>query len=195
MSRTQLVAVTGGPGAGKTAILEVARKHLGHRVTVVPEASRIIFGGGFPRERDDVTRRAAQRAIFHAQRQLEDVAVARAARPFALCEGGTLDGLAYWPGTECEFWMEMGAAPDEELARYAAVVHLRSPPPGFVAGAPDNEPRSETAAEAAEIDERILHAWGRHPRRTVIPWSEDFMLHVVRAIDAIRVALSETRRG
>jgi adenylylsulfate kinase-like enzyme len=44
----KLIVVTGGPGAGKTALLEVARKALCSHVALLPEAATILFGGGFP---------------------------------------------------------------------------------------------------------------------------------------------------
>lgn len=43
------IVLTGGPGAGKTAVLEMMRKTLCEHVVVVPESAGIVFGGGFPR--------------------------------------------------------------------------------------------------------------------------------------------------
>jgi hypothetical protein len=43
------VVLTGGPGAGKTAVLELARQYFCKHVLVLPEAAGILFGGGFPR--------------------------------------------------------------------------------------------------------------------------------------------------
>ena len=57
----------------------------------------MVFGGGFPREDDPACRRAAQRAIFYVQRELE--AAGDSHNPaIVLCDRGTVDGLAYWPG-------------------------------------------------------------------------------------------------
>lgn len=57
------VVLTGGPGAGKTAVLEMIRQSFCSHVKVLPEAASVVFGGGFPREDDPDCRRAAQRAI------------------------------------------------------------------------------------------------------------------------------------
>ena len=46
------IVITGGPGAGKTAILELARRDLCAHVEVLPESARIVFSGGFPRRSD-----------------------------------------------------------------------------------------------------------------------------------------------
>jgi hypothetical protein len=68
-------------------------------VKVLPEAASIVFGGGFPRGEGSELRRAAQRAIFYVQRELE--AAADANNPaIILCDRGTLDGVAYWPGPD-----------------------------------------------------------------------------------------------
>ena len=64
------VAITGGPGAGKTAVLEVVRRELCAHVAVLPEAASLLFRGGFPRGHEAVERRAAQRAIYYVQREL-----------------------------------------------------------------------------------------------------------------------------
>jgi len=39
-----LVVLTGGPGAGKTAFLEIARRNFCEHIAVLPEAASIVFG-------------------------------------------------------------------------------------------------------------------------------------------------------
>lgn len=92
------VVLTGGPGAGKTAVLELVRQSFCEHVKVLPEAAGVVFGGGFPREDDAECKRAAQRAIFHVQRELENAGDSHNPT-IVLCDRGTLDGLAYWPVT------------------------------------------------------------------------------------------------
>jgi predicted ATPase len=119
--------LTGGPGAGKTAVLELVRQHFCEHVHVLPEAAGVVFGGGFPRGPDRDTLRAAQRAIFYVQRELE--AAAEGLNPaIVLCDRGTVDGAAYWPGPD-DFWTAVGTAFGEQLRRYDAVIHLRTPGP------------------------------------------------------------------
>ena len=121
------IVVTGGPGAGKTALLEVVRRQFQSRVVVLPEAAGIVFGGGFPRRAGHPAVTAAQLAIFHVQDQLERLALGEAAAPVVLCDRGTLDGLAYWPDAPEAFWSAARTTRDVELARYEAVIHLRTP--------------------------------------------------------------------
>ena len=66
------VVLTGGPGAGKTAVLELVRQSLCKHLWIVPESAGILFGGGFPRGGAVIQRRAAQRAIYFVQRELEE---------------------------------------------------------------------------------------------------------------------------
>lgn len=86
----------------------------------MPEAACVVFGGGFAREDDQACRRAAQRAIYYVQRELE-VTGDNHNPAIVLCDRGTIDGLAYWPGTAEGFWSSVGATLDIELARYDAV--------------------------------------------------------------------------
>ncbi len=46
------IVLTGGPGAGKTAVLEIIRHHFCPHVHILPESAGIVFGGGFPRNHD-----------------------------------------------------------------------------------------------------------------------------------------------
>jgi Ni2+-binding GTPase involved in maturation of urease and hydrogenase len=71
------IVLTGGPGAGKTAVLEMIRHSLCDHIAIVPEAAGVIFGGGFPRREELEARRAAQRAIYHVQLELEATLVAQ----------------------------------------------------------------------------------------------------------------------
>jgi len=186
------VVLTGGPGAGKTALLELIRQSFCSHVRVLPESASIVFGGGFPREDDPPVRRAAQRAIFHIQRELESLDD-RGNPAMVLCDRGTIDGLAYWPGPPEEFWPSVGTTVDDELARYDAVIHLRTPP--IEHGYNHQNPlRTESAAMAAEVDVRIAAAWAAHPRRFTVKSSADFLDKATRALQFLRQELPECCR-
>ncbi len=174
------VVVTGGPGAGKTAVLELVRQYFCRHVHVLPEAASLLFGGGLRRGATDEGRRSAQRAIFHVQRELEASADCELDAALVVCDRGTVDGVAYWPGPG-DFWTELGTTRAAEASRYDAVLHLRVPSRG---GGYDhrNPVRVESAAEARVIDDRILAAWDGHPRRAVIEATPDFLEKAQRAI-------------
>ena len=143
------VVLTGGPGAGKTAVLELIRQAFCVHVKVLAEAAGIVFGGGFPRDESPEIQRAGQRAIFYVQRELERAA--DVGNPgVVLCDRGTVDGVAYWPGPD-DLWSSVGTTLEEQLRRYDAVIHLRTP--ALASGYNQQNPlRVESAAEAGAID-------------------------------------------
>lgn len=182
----RFVAITGGPGAGKTAVLEVVQRELCEHVVVLPEAASILFRGGFPRLRTDLGRRAVQRAIYHVEVELERQALDDGRAAVVLCDRGTVDSAAYWTGPPGSLWSELGTTLDAELARYAEVIHLRTPPEGN--GYDTSNPlRTETPEEALALDRAILETWSAHPRRTVIDSQVDFL-------DKLRLAIAAVAR-
>lgn len=181
----RLVVVTGGPGAGKTAVLELARRTLCEHVVVLPEAAGIVYGGGFPRRTSDAGRRAVQRVIWHTERQLEWLERTERTAGLVLCDRSTVDGLAYWPGPPDELLDEMGTDLVTERERYVAVVHLRTP--DLAHGYNHANPlRTEDPRTARAIDERILELWDGHPDRTVVDEHDDFATKAEQALAVLR---------
>jgi len=167
------IVLTGGPGAGKTAVLEMLRHALCGHSAILPETASLLFRGGFPRDEAESSRCAVQRAIFHVQTEIENVYEARSSLHLLLCDRGTLDSVAYWPRSPESFWEELRVTREEELARYDVVIHLRTPTEEE--GYHTNGVRTETAAEAAAIDARILDAWRGHPRVHVLSPTRHFL--------------------
>lgn len=185
------VVLTGGPGAGKTAVLELIRLFFCEHVKTLPEAAGIVFGGRFPRSDRPPLRRAAQRAIYHIQRELESVADADNAA-VVLCDRGTVDCSAYWIG-EGDLFSAVGTTAALELARYDAVIHLRSPTSPHAYNR-DNPLRLESIEEAAVIDARIATQWSVHPRRFVVEPTEDFLHKAAQAMALLRNEVPECCR-
>jgi predicted ATPase len=136
-------------------------------------------------------RRPAQRAIYFVQRELEATTLGSDAT-IVMCDRGTVDSLAYWPGPE-NLWDSVGSTLADELRRYYAVIHLRTPPAGLGYNRA-NPLRIETPEEAAAIDERIVKAWESHPRRFEIPATPDFVAKVAQAVAAISQLLPDCCR-
>lgn len=190
---TRLVVITGGPGAGKTAVLEMTKKVLCEHVAILPEAASIVFGGGFWRLPSPTARKAAQRAIYHIQRELEYITVHEKKWSMGLCDRGTLDGFAYWPDSEKQFWQETQTSENQEYKRYQAVIHLRTP--SEESGYNRQNPlRTETANQALEIDQKIGRVWARHPHYHVIESSDNFLVKAQLALQIIRRYLPECCR-
>jgi predicted ATPase len=185
------VVLTGGPGAGKTAVLELIRLFFCAHVKKLPEAASVVFGGGFPRGDTIAQRQGAQRAIYHVQRELEAVAEAEDAA-VVLCDRGTVDGAAYWSGPG-DLFTAVGTTRVAELARYDAVIHLATPT-STAAYNHDNALRIESIEEAAAIDRRIRDAWAGHPRRMFIEATDDFLTKASRAMAKLRDEVPECCR-
>ena len=96
--RPFVIALTGGPCAGKTTLLEELKRRetlVQHQLLFVPEAATILMNRGLSSVRDV---RAFQTEVMRLQLQLEGEALAQAAtrnNPCAIiCDRGTLDGTA-----------------------------------------------------------------------------------------------------
>jgi hypothetical protein len=166
-------------------VLEVVRRAFCEHIAVLPESATVLFGGGFPRHDTDAGRRGAQKAIFQVQRSMEEMCREEGHVAMALCDRGTIDGLAYWPGGIEAACASLGIRREQELARYRAVIHLRTPSAeGGYDGS--NPVRRESAAEAAALDARIFASWDGHPRRMVIDSQEEFLQKLAHAVEAIR---------
>lgn len=179
------IVLTGGPCAGKTAVLELIKRSNIKNIVLVPEAAGVLFGGGFWRHNTIHSKLASQRAIYYIQRELEYVAEKENSEGTIICDRGTLDGLAYWPTEESEFWKELGTSKELELKKYDLILHLRTP--NNVFGYNHQNPlRIESVTEALEIDERIIKAWEGHPNRIFIESRESFIEKASEAISIIK---------
>jgi hypothetical protein len=172
----------------------MARRVFCTHATILPEAASLLFNGGFPRHASDAGRRAVQRAIFHVQREFERLVLEEGQAAVALCDRGTIDGLAYWPESPESFWHDVNADPHRELSRYDAVIHMETP---LANGGynTQNPLRTESASEARAINDRILDAWKDHPRRTIIPSTTDFLDKAVAALKCIASELPTCCHG
>lgn len=185
------VVLTGGPGAGKTAVLELIRLFFCIHVRTLPESASIVFGGRFPRNGREAIRQAAQRAIFHVQRELEATEDVDSAA-VVLCDRGTVDGSAYWVGAG-DLFASVGTTREAELSRYHSVIHLRTP--ASAATYPgDNPLRIESWEESTEIDQRVARAWAGHPRYREVPATDDFLTKAAHALALLRDEVPECCR-
>jgi predicted ATPase len=188
LSSFRFIVLTGGPGAGKTAVMEAARQIFAQNVAILPEAASIVYSGGFPRLGTPTSVRAAQRAIFHVQTELERFAQEEGIAFVALCDRGVPDGAAYWPDGPDAFFRSVGSSREEVFRRYHTVIHLRTPT--LALGYNHSNPmRTESPAEAAELDARIEQVWAGHPNRLVVPATESFTEKLEHVTDLIRAAL------
>ncbi len=169
------IAVTGGPGAGKTSLWrELAQAHAA-RLVAVPEVATMLFQHVFPPVRDEAERCAVQRAIFHVQRELEGVYEGRSrAGQILLCDRGTVDGGGYWPAGHEAFFAELATCWRDELSRYDAVLFLETAAAGGHSIEEGNTVRSEDLDTAVRIDQRLREVWSSHPNFLYVPQAARF---------------------
>jgi predicted ATPase len=191
MQKRRRIVLTGGPGGGKTTAADLLRRELGSRVIVVPEAATILFAGGFPRAQQWDANRAAQSAIFHVQRNLEDVQSALYPERVLLCDRGTVDGAAYWYDGQDAFFHTVGTTLETELSRYDAVVFFETAAVAGLSIEGGNPVRNESLAQAVELDGRLRALWSRHPRFTLIPHSNSFLEKIMGALGILQKLVND----
>ena len=187
------IVLTGGPGGGKTTAADLYRREIGERVVVVPEAATLLFSGGFPRSTEIHARRSAQCAIFHVQKNLEDVQSARYPDRILLCDRGTLDGAAYWPDAEEAYFDAVGSTEQAELDRYDAVIFFESAAVGGISVEGGNPTRIESNEQALALDGRLRQIWSKHPRFTVVPHNPSFVKKIMLGLAALESVVAQLR--
>ena len=189
------IVLTGGPGGGKTTAADLFRREIGDRVAMVPEAATILFQGGFPRSSAPHARRFAQTAIFHVQRDLEDVQASLFPGRALLCDRGTIDGAAYWPGEVHDYFHAVGTTLNAELRRYDAVIFFESAAVGGASIEGGNPMRNESIDEAVALDGKLRALWSRHPRFVLVPHNRSFFKKISFGLAALESMVEQLSRG
>jgi predicted ATPase len=181
-SRIRRIAVSGGPGAGKTTLWQTLRALHKERVVAVPEVATLLFTHVFPQVQSDPERRAVQSAIFAVQRSLELTYEARLEPgQILLCDRGVPDGGGYWPEGPADFFRSMATDWQAELARYEAVLFMESAAVGGLCITAVNPTRTEYLATACLLDGCLRSVWQPHPRFFHIGHELDFAAKLARA--------------
>jgi hypothetical protein len=163
------IVLTGGPGGGKSALIEELRTDpaWAGRFLAWPETVAFVrISGISPAER------LFERVVVNFAMALED-GLDRALEPsdrrLILCHRGSLDALAFWRArgwAQDEFFEFTGMTRKAHYERYAGVLHLVTAADG-AAHAYRRRPaahRPESAQEAIALDRWLVEAWGGHPR-------------------------------
>ena len=165
----EIIALTGGPGGGKTTLIEEMAQDPSWRGSFLALPEAIIAAGrvGVP-----IRERLFQKLMVEIQRGLED-ALVRSLDPsdprFILCHRGTLDPLAYWLDRgwpEDEFFTFTGTKREDHYQRYSAVIHLVTAADGaeeHYASWPEAH-RPEQIEDAIRLDALLHQVWRDHPR-------------------------------
>lgn len=198
MGMLRRVVITGGPCGGKTLCSAAVKQALGDDAILVPEASTLVMGSGFPPPVPgagiadlEAWRKSFQGAILSTQQHLEETwghLARQAGKRVMLCDRGFLDGAAYWPGGRDAYLDHFSLRLAPTLSRYDMVFHLESvavSKPDLY-GTSNNLTRFEDAAGAKAVDGRIREAWHGHPTHIHIPAADTLEEKALALVEALR---------
>lgn len=192
-ARPHRIVLTGGPGSGKSTAASFLAREFSDELWVLPEAATMLYRGGLSRGTGEAGRQVAQRAIFTVQRSLEQAAGLEHPGRVQLCDRGTVDGAAYWPGGPAGFFRAFGTTVEQELARYDAVIFLHTAamlPAGYER---DIEVRTEGLREAVELDRRIFGLYGAHPNVITVESQGSFLDKLITVRNSVADLLTAVR--
>jgi len=187
------IALTGGPGGGKTTSADLFRREIGDSVVIVPEAATILFQGGFPRSKEPSALRHIQTAIYHVQRHLEDEYATLYPGRVLLCDRGTIDGAAYWPGLPDQYFDTLHTTFKNELNRYDAVLFFETAAVGGSSIEGGNPIRNESLDEAIALDSRLRVLWAQHPHFQLIRHHSSFFQKISSALDTLQAMVAPSQ--
>jgi hypothetical protein len=179
------IALTGGPGGGKSTAAELFKLEYKEIISLVPEAATLLFRGGFPRVDSPFVVEAIQKSIYHVQMNLEDTYANIFSHHTLLCDRGTVDGAGYWPHGPDNFFKTMGSSLKQELARYDAVIFFETAAAGGLAIDLGNPVRNEDQKRAIEIDLKLKALWANHPNFVYIKNEPSFLQKILSGIKAM----------
>ncbi len=195
------IVITGGPCAGKSTAMswvQNAFTQMGYTVLFVSEtATELISGGVAPWTCGSNVE--YQKCQLKLQIEKENI-FEQAARTMSVdkvlivCDRGTLDNKAYMD--DIEFAEAIQFIGSNEVAlrdNYDAVFHLVTAAKGaeeFYTTA-NNSARTETAEEAAALDDKLISAWTGHPHLRVIDNTSAFEDKMKKLVSEIASFLGE----
>ncbi|MBN2833619.1 MAG: AAA family ATPase [Candidatus Delongbacteria bacterium] len=195
------IVVTGGPCAGKSTALSWIHNAFvqkGYTVLFVPEtATELITGGVAPWTCG--TNADYQKCQMELQTKKEELFEQAALtmdseKILIICDRGVLDNKAYMSDLEFSNVLRKIRCNEVELRdNYDAVFHLVTAAKGaekFYTNA-NNEARTETIEQAANLDDKLISAWTGHPHLRIIDNSTDFENKMKRLIAEILLFLGE----
>ncbi|MBQ5564142.1 MAG: AAA family ATPase [Clostridia bacterium] len=195
------IVITGGPCAGKSTAMSRIQSYfstLGYTVLFVAEtATELITGGIAPWSCGSNT--DYQKCQMELQMAKENV-YKEAARTMdskkvlIVCDRGVIDNKAYMTAEEfSEIAVSLKTNEIELRDHYDAVFHLVTAAKGAEEfyTTKNNSARTETAKQAAALDDKLIAAWTGHPHFRVIDNSTDFDNKINRLLSEISSFLGE----
>ncbi|MBL7664504.1 MAG: AAA family ATPase [Bacteriovoracaceae bacterium] len=185
MKKELKIVVTGGPGGGKTTALDLFQREFQSKVKIIPEAATMLFQSGIRRETSSEKIKFIQKTIYDLQISLESISTFLDGHQILVCDRGTLDGLAYWPDEEENYFKTIKSTFAQELNRYDGIIFFETAASNGNDILGNNPYRTEDAKRAIELDKRLQRIWSQHPKYQFIASTHSFMSKINAGIKAI----------
>ena len=192
-----VVAVTGGPGSGKSTCkprIKEMFENRGVSVLFLNEVATELFESGVTIGEKGITDLLFQEIVFEKQLQKEEhakriLAAIQNPKKLLLTDRGVMDNDAYLPPGIFRAMIEDKGFSIPELCegRYHGICHLATPS-GSLAElytTANNQARTENAEMARQKDLRTRDAWAGHPHIKIIESCPSFEQKIQRLFAAI----------
>lgn len=191
------IALTGGPCGGKSSSLSHFKAELEKRgvdVYTAAEVPTILISGGaaYPGLDNSERLMAFEKNLMALQFQIEEsfvgIANSTGRASVVVMDRGVMDIAAYLPRDK---WLEIlaaqGLTEEDLLQRYDLVLHLVTAADGaekfYTTG--NNDARTETPAQARDLDKKVFEAYKAHPRQCRIDNAGAFQDKLQRATNSV----------
>ena len=195
------IVITGGPCAGKTTAMswiQNAFTRRGYAVMFVDEtATQLITGGAAPWLTDSVCNfqwRLLQLQMAKEKAFEEIAKTMKSDKILIVCDRGAMDNRVYMTEENFDWVLQQERTNVIALRdRYDAVFHLVTAAKGAEQyyTLENNPARTETAAQAAALDDQLIAAWTGHPHLRVIDNSTGFESKMHRLMKELTAFLGE----
>lgn len=172
------IVLTGGPGAGKSTVINAIEQKFKKQILVMPEAASQVIEQGEPsfiheypsKDLDHFRDAIRQNSIRVVQNILEKFFLKQANRSMAdviVYDRGILDGAPYYGRGLDGFLNDFNLDLQEVYSRYDLIIHMESlavsDPKKYEQLLHTNPARFEDAVSAANTDKEIKRIWAGHP--------------------------------
>lgn len=181
------VVITGGPGSGKSSVMDLLRYEKSN-LQFVPEVASIVIGqlGIKPKKKIN---KFFQRLVHNTANLFETTSAQYATlegKSGIVLDRGLPDGAAYFEGGVGEYEEVLSTSIKQEYSRYKLVIFLDVPPKDVYEKIKENNPaRTESYEEARERGDRTFEAWRHHPNLVVISNKGGWEAKVAKAREEI----------